>query len=78
MTTGGTRVFDRRRAGSTPTRPRSVGNQSLPSASRSPAVAGVEDGQLICVTPLENPLPGTRVRLGQPEKLTELSLGQPK
>jgi len=39
--------------------------------------SGLEDGQLVCITPLENPLPGTQVRFERPVDNPQLSLGQP-
>lgn len=40
--------------------------------------AGLEDGQLVCVTPLENPLPGTQVRFTLPVENPQLTLGHPE
>lgn len=40
--------------------------------------SGLEDGQLVCITALENPLPGTRVRFQQPVDNPQLSLGKPE
>jgi RND family efflux transporter MFP subunit len=40
--------------------------------------SGLDDGQLVCITSLENPLPGTQVRFTLPVDNPQLSLGQPE